>query len=401
MRTLLHFEIKKIITKKSTIVAFIILFVLQAIIAFSGNFGSNYVNHEFYETNAEWNKTMRENGIALSGRSIDEELLAEIQEAYKKVDWNNPGHRFTQVFKEEARKYDVVDDKIRTWGLKTVLRSVQLTEEMLYKARQEDIESTWEYYELSENEREYWEGKEAELELPLTYQYAIGWESMTGMMGCYTICLIFTFFLSIAMVGVFTEEHGRKTDQLILCSRYGKGKLYMVKIIAGSIVTLVGNILFVVITVIGKAFCYGLEGFGASIQVAILNVYSYDMTVGETTLILIGLLLISSVMTAVFTMVFSEIIKNNVGTMAVIVGMLLGARVITVPVSFGWLSKMWCYFPINLLKVDYGFTDMRLMSVFGLELTTWQFAPFLYITVIAILIVVGRKKYINYQVTGR
>ena len=195
MRTLLHFEIKKIITKKSTIVAFIILFVLQAIIAFSGNFGSNYVNHEFYETNAEWNKTMRENGIALSGRSIDEELLAEIQEAYKKVDWNNPGHRFTQVFKEEARKYDVVDDKIRTWGLKTVLRSVQLTEETLYKARQEDIESTWEYYELSENEREYWEGKEAELELPLTYQYAIGWESMTGMMGCYTICLIFTFFL--------------------------------------------------------------------------------------------------------------------------------------------------------------------------------------------------------------
>ena len=276
-----------------------------------------------------------------------------------------------------------------------------MTEETLYKARQEDIESTWEYYELSENEREYWEGKEAELELPLTYQYAIGWESMTGMMGCYTICLIFTFFLSIAMVGVFTEEHGRKTDQLILCSRYGKGKLYMVKIIAGSIVTLVGNILFVVITVIGKAFCYGLEGFGASIQVAILNVYSYDMTVGETTLILIGLLLISSVMTAVFTMVFSEIIKNNVGTMAVIVGMLLGARVITVPVSFGWLSKMWCYFPINLLKVDYGFTDMRLMSVFGLELTTWQFAPFLYITVIAILIVVGRKKYINYQVTGR
>lgn len=401
MKTLLRFEIRKIVKKKSTIVAFAILFALQAFLAFAGSIGSTYVNDEFLGTHMEINKIERENGIALSGRAIDDELLSEMIEAYAKVDWEDDRYRFTEAYQEEARKYSGVDQIIRMWGLKDALMTGSLTEEILYEAREADMESTWEYYELSEKEQAYWQAREEEIEKPFTYQYAMAYEYLTSMHGGYMICLIFTFFIAIVMVTVFTEEHTRKTDQLILCSQYGRGKLYIAKILAGSIVTFVGNLLFIVVTVAGNFFSYGVEGFQASIQVALVNWYSYDLTTGETVLIIMGLLLLSSIMTAIFTMVLAEVLKNSVGAMAIVIGILFGARMIPMPVSWGILSQLWNYIPINLLKIDEGFVDMRLVSILGTELTTWQFAPILYVMVIVVLIFVGSRCYKNYQVTGR
>ncbi len=401
MRILLNFEIRKIVKKKSTVIAFVILFALQVILAFAGSIGTTYVNDEFLETHMERNKIDRTNGIELSGRVIDDELLSEMKEAYTKVDWEDSRYRFLEEYQEEVRKYAGLDERISMWGLKKSLLAGTLTEEALYESRKADLESTWEYYELSEKEQAYWQAREAEVEKPFTYQYATAYEYLAGMHGGYMICLIFTFFISIAMVNVFGEEHSRKTDQLILCSRYGRGKLYAVKIIAGSIVTFVGNLLFIAVTVAGNFFSYGIEGFQASIQVALVNFYSYDITVGETVLILMALLLLSSIMTAIFTMVLAELLKNSVGAMAIVIGILFGARMIPMPVSWGLISQLWNYLPINLLKIDEGFIDMRLVSILGIELTTWQFAPILYVSVIIVLIWIGRRNYINYQVTGR
>ena len=389
------------IKKKSTIGAFVILFAFQVIYAFSGNFGSTYVDGEFYETLAECNRKEREYGVALSGRSIDNELLMEMREEYAKVDWADAKYPLSQSYSEGARKYIGVDGTFRMWGLKKALRSGELTEEMVYEARQADVESTWDYYKLNDKERKFWQKKEAELKVPFTYQYAMAWEYLTEMQGCYMVCMFFTFFISIAMVNVFGEEHSSKTDQLILSSQHGREKIYIVKILAGSIVTFFANLLFIAVMLVGYFFTYGIEGFGASIQVAIANFYSYDITVGETTLIMIGLLLLSSIMTAIFTMVLAEILKNSVATMAIVIGILFGARIIKLPVSWGLLAKSLSYIPINLLKVDEGFMDLRLVSVLGVELTTWQFAPFLYVVIIAILVVIGRRTYMNFQVTGR
>lgn len=401
MKTLLRFEIRKIVKKKSTIIAFLIIFALQVVVAFTGSFGKTYIKDEFYDTIANQNKIEREHGVALSGKNIDEELLTEMRDAYAKVDWEDERWIFSEAYQGDVRKYADLEERIRMWGLKKQLRSGVLTEEMLYEAREADMESTWAYYELSEKEQAYWQEKEDALEKPFIYQYAIAYEYLTSMQGGYMICLIFTFFIVIAMVNVFGEEHTRKTDQVMLCSKHGRDKIFVAKILAGSIVTFVGNLLFIAVTLAGNFYTYGVEGFGASIQVALVNWYSYDLTVGETTLIIMGLLLLSSVMTAIFTMVLAELLKNSVGAMAIIIGILFGARIVPIPISWGLLSRLWNYIPINLLKLDEGFIDMRLVSVFGIELTTWQAAPFLYLIVIAVLVFIGRRNHINYQVTGR
>lgn len=401
MKTLLKYEIKKILMKKSTFVAFGVLFGIQVFLAISGSLGSTYVGDEFVETHMERNQMDRELGLTMSGRAIDEELLTEVREAAGKIEGDGREYLLSEVYQTEVRKYSDVMNKLRMWGLGSFLAADNMAEQDLYELRRQRRDELWDNYELTERERTYWLEKEAELKLPLIYEYAGAYDSLLNMQGGYMCCMLLTFFIGISMVSVFVEEHTRKTDQLILCSRYGRTKLYFAKILAGSIVVFVTNLLFVSVGVAGKFFSYGSEGFRASIQVVTAFWYSYEMTAGVALLIMIGLLLLSSVLTAIFTMVLAEVLRNGIGAMAIVVGGLFAARLVVIPNSWRVLSQLWSYLPINLLKVDMGFTDLRLVPFFGMQLTTWQFAPILYVLLIVVLLCVGKRVYQSYQVNGR
>lgn len=402
MGTLVGYEAKKIIGKKSTLAAFLVLFLLHIVfVCISGSLGSTYVEDSFYETHQERNRIDRVNGSLLSGRKIDEIFLNEMEEAYAAIDWNTKEYMWTDFYQENVRKYSDLEAHFKYWGLGSDFAYGDMTEKALYEKRENYRDAMWENYGLSEKEVEYWQEKDAKIEVPFTYEYAATYESMLDGQGIYMMCMILTFFIAISMVSVFTEEHNRKTDQLILCARYGRGKLYMAKILAGSLVVFLVNLIFLVTAFAGKFYSYGPEGFDAAIQFVSVFWYSYPMSVGEVVLISCGLLLLSSILVAIFTMLLAEILKNSVGAMAVVVGMLLAARLVVLPPSWGILSRLWSYLPINLLKVDEGFTDLRLVNLCGVQLTTWQFAPILYLVLIAGMVWAGSRIYRNYQVSGR
>ncbi len=401
MGTLLKFEIKKIVMKKSTIVAFVLLFGIQVFLSMTGSLGSTYKNDMFVETHAERNRIDREHGIALSGRAIDDVLLSEMQEAYAGFDWNNPGYWWTDEYNQGVRRYTDLEYRLKLWGMGTGYSFDNMEAEVLYDLRRNQRDSMWEAYELSEKEKAYWQEKDTEVEIPFVYEYASGYDSLTGMQGMYMTCMLMTFFIGISMVTVFAEEHTRKTDQLILCARYGKGKAYFAKILAGSLVVFGGNMLFAGVLIVGRFFSFGTEGFGAAIQSVVAPWYSYPLTMGQALLLMTGILLLSSVLVAVFAMLLAEVLGNSVGAMAVVVGLLFAARLVPIPPSFGVLSQAWNYMPINLLKVDEGFLDPRLVNLFGLQLTTWQFAPILYVVLIGVMVFAGSRFYRRYQVSGR
>ena len=425
MGTLIGYEVKKIIKRKSTIVSFAIIFATHLVfICIGGSLGNTYVDDKFYETHAHRNVIDRENGIALSGRKIDNALLDEMQQAYDKIDWSTNSYLWTDTYKNEVRKYSELEELFKTWGLGSsfIQKGVgepntsqikaesveelpktlsQNREQILYEYRQDYQNAMYENYELSEQEIAYWEEKDKEIEIPFTYTYAITYQSILGMQGLYMICMLGTFFTAISMVNAFMEEHTRKTDQLILCTKDGREKEYMAKILAGSLVTFVINAIFVITAIVGRFCSYGVEGFDGAIQIVIAFWYSYKMSAGKTVLICIGILLLSSVMTAIFTMLLAEVLKHSVGAMAVVVGLLFAARLVVIPPSWGMLSRVWNYFPINMLKIDEGFIDLRLVDVLGVQFTTWQFAPILYIVLSSIMVWIGYKVYKNYQVCGR
>lgn len=425
MGVLIGYEVKKITKRKSTIISFAIIFAIHLVfICIGGSLGNTYVDDKFYETHAQRNTIDRQNGIALSGRRIDNALLDEMQQAYDKIDWSTNAYLWTDTYKNEVRKYSELEELFKTWGLgstfiqkgvggsntsQTNAENVeelpkitsQNREQILYEYRQDYQNAMYENYELSDHEIAYWEEKDKEIEIPFTYQYATTYQIMLGMGKIYMICMLGTFFTAISMVNVFMEEHTRKTDQLILCAKYGREKVYMAKIFAGSMVTFGITTLFVITALAGCFFSYGVEGFEGAIQVVTAFWYSYKLSAGETVLICIGILLLSSVMVTIFTMLLAEVFKHSVGAMAVVVGLLFVARLVVIPPSWGILSRVWNYFPINMLKIDEGFMDLRLVDVLGVQFTTWQFAPILYILLSIIMGWIGYKVYKNYQVCGR
>ena len=401
MGALIKFEVRKILRKKSTSATFVILFAIQLFLAISGSLGATYANDVFVETHAERNRIDRAYGTALSGRELDDELLGEVQEAYEKVDWSNRDYLLSEVYQDEVRKYAEVISHLEGWYGTGLLASGNLTEERLYDLREQSRESMWESYELSDREMAYWEEKETELERPFTYEYALGFEMLVDMNGGYMTCMLMTFFIAISMVTVFADEHTRKTDQLILCTRYGKGKAYFAKILAGSLVVFGVNLLFTGMVIAGKFYSYGTEGFGAAIQSVLAPWYSYPLTIGQALFLMTALLFLSSVMVAIFAMLLAEVLRSGIGAMAVVIGLLFAARLIYIPTSFGALSQAWNYLPINLLKADEGFMDLRLVNIFGLQLTSWQFAPILYVVLTGLMVCAGSRIYRKYQVSGR
>lgn len=396
--TLFFYEMKKIMYRKNTWITIGILLVLFIVLMGGMSFGSTYVDGEFLETHKEGNEIDRANGLKLSGRKLDDTLFNEMKNAYDGMEKKELTYMLTEEYQTKVRPYSAIYDIVRYTP--AGLNPFTITEEEFYGARERAVKESWKNYKLTEEEKEYWQEKEDKLVKPFTYQYADGYEYLISMNGVYMVCLMVSFLIAICMSCVFTEEHGRKTDQLILCSRLGRKQTYFAKILAGVIVSFLAGALFLGITIAGSFLSYGSEGGSALLQLMAPN-YSYLLTDLQVFLILSGILLLACVLTGVFAMVLSEITKSNIGTMATLVAILFLARLIPIPEDLRLLSQLMNYFPINILKLDAGFMDMRLVSIFGLKLTSWQFAPLLYVLLIGIFVLIGKKVYCRYQVHGR
>lgn len=394
--TLFFYEMKKIMQRKNTWITFGILLVIYLALTGGRMFGSFYVEGEFLETHKEGFAIDRKNGNKLSGRKLDNTLLGEMKEAYVGMEDKELKYMLTEEYQTRVRPYSIVYDIVRLADVDPFT----VTEKEFYYAREAAVKKSQEKYELTEQEKVYWQEKEDKLEKPFTYQYADGYTALISMNGIYMVCLWTSFLIAICMSRVFTEEHGRKTDQLILCSRLGRKEIYFAKILAGGIFSFVVTAFFLLFEIIGVFTTYGKEGFSSIVQL-FYSVYSYPLTDGQIFLVMILILLLSSVLTAIFTMVLSEITKSNIGSLATIVAIMFLARLVPIPIRWRAVSQIWNFFPINMLKLDAGFTDMRLVSFLGLKLTSWQFAPFLYILLGVLLVFAGKRVYCRYQVQGR
>lgn len=400
---LLHFELKKIFKRKGTWITLGILTAFSLAMHGGYLFGSTYVEGEFLETHLEQSRIERENGLKLSGRKIDDTLLKEMQDAYAGIsDMDDARYMLTEEYQTKVRPYSglyyMISDSMRVSGVQT--NPFTVTQEQFYEAREQAVIEKWEKYGLTDSEKSYWQKKEDKLEKPFTYQYSESYNYLVSMSGVYRVYLLVTFLIGICMSGVFTEEHGRKTDQLILCSRLGRKQVYFAKIAAGSLFGLFSTVILLLLIVIIEFAVDGTEGFSAAVQLFASH-SSETLTIGQIFLIMVGILLFSSALTCIFTMVLSEITRSNIASMAVVIAGMFIARLLAIPYTYRVLSQAWNYIPINLLKFDAGFWDLRLIPLFGLKLTSWQAAPVLYVVFGILLVLIGKKAYCGYQVQGR
>lgn len=449
IKTLYVYELRKIVCRRIVWITGGIMLLLCVSLSFvdlistSSDFGEG--NEEIVVSGYEMMKIRRECARALSGRKIDDSLLQEMQdfsrgEGMKRESQDvdpatgivvsvEPGETDAERgagaeeetdakeetdaegdgdAKEEADvKTEPEDIWDRLWAAQkyTPIRiyvyrimdygdGKTMDAAGLYSEREKLIAQNREDQMLKQEEMEYWKKNDAGLELPFTYEYAEGWGELWNQ--SYVVNCMLLLLLLVSLSNVFSMEHQQKTDAVILCTRHGKRELYIAKVLAGITFGAAAALLLSGITLLSDLAVYGADGFGGALQIE-FPLSSWRMSVGESVLVLVFMLLAISAMYSIVILFLSEWLKKGVSVMAILVGIMTFTLFIDIPFQLRTLSQVYDLLPTNLL-MPWGLWDDRLFSVFGGYLTQFEAAPVMYALLSAVLLFLGRRIWQKQQV---
>lgn len=396
---LYQFELKKLAKRKLLWITALVSLLCIGFTVTSGLFGTYYVEGEPVESHYQIFKTDQVYRKALSGREIDQKLIQETVDAYMQIPMGVERYTLTQEYQTYARPYSDIFNLIRYWtGMELQdIRNWEVDQDTLYMARTELLEKEWQKIPLTESEKEFWRNKENQMPIPLSYHYHEGYE--IALDSFLTIGVVMLFFVAICLSSVFSEEHTRRTDQLMLSSAKGKTTAYWAKILAGITISVAAATLMSLITIFLCLSIFGAEGFETSMQIY-FTAYSYPLTMGEACLIAYGIIIFTSILAGVFVMVLSELLHSGVATLAISSGLIILGGMISVPEQYRILAQIWDWSPMAYLST-WNVFDQRTLTLFGHCFTSWQVVPVIYILLSIVLAVGGKYIYQRYQVSGR
>lgn len=400
---LYRYELKKILSRKLVWIVFLVCVSCIVLFTLADLSGKYYVDGEVVDTHYHMFQVDQGYRKALSGRALDQQLLGEMAAAYGKIPASEERYTLTLAYQTYARPYSDIANLVRLWTQQWDIGQLQAwvpDEDALYAARVENLEKEWQELRLSDAEKNYWREKEARTKTPLVYYYHEGYRKIISN-GLNTVGLLVLLLVSICMAGVFTEEHMRRTDQLILSSAKGRSTVYWAKLAAGVSVSGICALLLSAFTFCAAFAVYGAEGFGTSLRFcAYLWMASCDLSIGKVCLTAYGILVLTAVVVSVLVQVLSEVLRSNIATLSFWVGVIIAGMVVKLPYQYRIPAQLWDWAPWRYLNAEYIF-DTRMLSVSGHCLESWQIVPVLYLLAAAAVAVAGKYVYRNYQVSGR
>lgn len=399
MKTLFFYEVKKIAGRKMVVASLVCSVLLMMFTFCLPLVGDYYVDGTRIGSNYEQFQIDTSYAKALDGRKIDDILIKEMQEAYSKVDMEAYRYSLSDVYQEEARPYSEIFHFIRqSTGLSGTLVVENIAGANDTKARRMVLqEERWDDAKLTEIEKEFWRSQEEKFPDPMIYRYVGGYEALFD--ACYTLGIVGLFVIASCMSGVFPQEYTRKTDQLLLSSKYGRKQLFRVKFMAGIFVSLFMITCLVLTAFLSSFFLYGLEGWDAAFQMYYVG-SSLNLTIGEAVLITYMIEIVAVVFMAVLVMVLSEFLGSSVGTLAIAAVMIVAPMMVSVPEEYRFFSQLWSATPGDIVAI-WSIFDVRTVVLFGKVFMIWQVVPICYLLISILLAALAEKHFINRQISGR
>lgn len=416
--TLYFFELKKLTSRKIVWIIGGVIVLLCIFLSFSDLISSSIYVEDTQINGYEAMKMNREYARNIAGRVIDDTLLQDMADSYPKsenekefvndrktgtvgvVSENIEENGDEKVYAEQVNPHSVINEYQPVYSFVCDIVEdgiLGISAEDLYNERRMLVSQNRTDQMLTAEELNYWEEKSTQIKTPFTYEYAEGWGNIWTY--AYTVNYMVLLLITICLSNMFSVEHLRRTDAIILSSKYGKKHLFLAKILAGITFGVIIASVILGVTIISSVLVYGADGFDAALQLT-YPLSSWKISVGESILILFGLLLLISILYSVAIMVLSEIIKNGVAVMAIPVGIMILTMMIDIPYQWRIPSQMYDLLPTKLL-IKFQLWDDRLVSVFGRYLRNFQIAPLMYAITIIILFWIGKRNYQKYQVASR
>lgn len=401
-----RYELKKIVQRKMIAITTVIVFAVLLFTVCAELFGNYYVDGEVYDTHYHMMKTDREYARKLNGRKINQDLILEMQAAYSHIPVNERVGRYslTEEYLTYARPYSqIYQFASRVMEKKTLsdLLAWKADEGELYENFSRITEETRENSYLTKGEKAFWREKEAEIEKPFTFYYAGGYWKLLNT--AYGVCYVLLLYAAVCLSDLYTREHSLRTDQLLLSSRLGKGQLYWAKALAGISFAGIVSLVLIALVMIEVFTLYGTDGFQMALQYTFSCLYYTEpVSVGVMVIIMYALILLAVFMTSVFVMMLSELLHNGTAVLAVICGMVSVTMFFNIPPWHRLLSQLYSYLPSKLLSDNMGGVfSLNLVRIFGKYYTTWQIVPVLYLVCGALFLLIGKRFYGRFQVSGR
>lgn len=370
--TLYKYELKKIIGNKVALVSFLVLF---AFVFMQGEF----------EIRGNVEPAVLEQYRTLDGREIDDRLLGEMLSV---------SDDYGRITDETGIAYeDLADWVLKVIGYGASYKDIDAG--TLYGARDLTIEEAHEMSELSDGEEAFWAEKESRVEKPFAYNQSL---IAAGVLeGTSNLMIMMVVVIATGLASVFAMETQRKTDPMIRASLNGARELYFVKILAGMSYVL-GSALLLLGTYYAYMYLrWGFDGMDSPVQIY-LPFSQLPVSTGQLAGILVMLVILGSLFVSAFALFVSNITRNSLAAMAIIICTHLGLFALStaVPVGMRVLSQFISLMPATLVspRLVYEFRLVRL----GGYLTCYQAAPVIYVVFSVVLLVVGYVLYIKHEI---
>ena len=348
---LLRFELKKIFINKITILALTVSAGMLLGIALTNYLVVNPYDRGVYEREA-----------ALEGRALDDALLAELAaEAVEAgglsgIGPDSPYYHLAGYISRMQGTYLTIGE-----GPESEAGNRELTAASVYQMREDLLEYIYDYFRLSDADKQWWKDKENLIEKPFVWQANFGIYSMKSSFGA-----AMNLFCMIAAV----------TDSFVLSTKEGKRHLWLVKFTAGEIFALAAGTLLLIAGMVPHLLFNGLHGINAPWQL-IVPLCAYPYTAGQMLARYILTYYLGCLAIGALVMLFSVLFMNSMAAAGVICLGLVLDLFLSLPPHLGLLSQLRYLTPAQVL-INSSMADPRLLRVFGLVLAPMQSAGLVY-----------------------
>lgn len=397
--TLVGFEYKKIINRKSFIIATLITIFMLTFCMIANIFMSSRYENGNFVTAHDYEKTERELQHNVAGY-INSQMITDVisknVEVRDKADEN--GVYEDSIYNSNIRSYNSLRSHlarilspIQAFDFENFNRLNSAEGIDFYELRTKLLEDKLTLANLAPKEIEQILKLNANLNNPFYMDYHSGYSNFLTMMSILSVFILLA--LCICIAPVFADEFQKKTDAIILSSKYGKSKLITAKIFTSITFSLSFTVAALAIALITTFSIYGIAGGDVSFQVwELLSVY--PLTMAKALLIYCLIIICVSLLISAVCLVLSANF-STLTTITTLMMLLIGGMFFSIPLES--LRTLNYLLPAKMIDSTFIFSE-RLVSVFGMYLKPYLLIPILCFLIIVILLPLSYKCFKNHQV---
>jgi len=387
---LVKFEYKKMLTRKSAV-------IILALVIIAALLGHILISLRGYVDGESGRETMiidRTYARALSGRAIDAELLAEVQNAFSDIPIVE--HPWQLQYTSELRPYMHIFriiQPIYNVNFNTIQDLTTDDLQNFYNIRHEQVVSVLSNLNIGDNSKEVMIRLDSEIETPWIFEDI---ESYRGFfIHMYMVVYLMLFAIGVCLAPMFSTEYSTGTSQLILSSRFGKSKLIMAKFITGISFSIIFCLFLVLSTFLISSLFYGFDGANAPLQL-LLTGSVYPLSLIQTAVIFSVCVLSGAVMFSAIAMFLSAKLKSAYGVVIIL------TVLIFIPIAFyaseenAILLNLYRLLPSTVMHFELLFSNIP-YELFGLAVMPYVFLPAFYILASAVFLFFARRAFKRYQ----